>query len=298
MTSRTFSYLKKATHVVVILSYLFHGCAPAFATRGMMRDEDGYTLSVQSLPSQMNGSVWPGVQLTLTQKDGEEVKTLEHRTFTSMPLDEEEQENVTLLKDWKNRSLGFSYDLKGVGRIYVCWEGSLLLHNLQFRDVALNIQTTGAILANNLDGSRLNLEGRAIAFGGENNKISTLSMSFGEGLESEGQGLEGQRTTDLGSRIAHVMPGTILVTHDLSVQGGILQNSGRLSALKSFEGIDTHVINDDHITAEGLTLKGGTLKNQGTLKAPVTAEGITLMDNSGVIEGSWSVSINSFINTG
>jgi adhesin HecA-like repeat protein len=350
----------KIIHLLVLLSYVFHGCAPAFATRtsfemgeerqkkvssldvlhSVMRKraqnealwhenkqapvrqeprsydashlgfrtqvksfEEGYTLKVQSLSSQMNGSVWPGVQLTLTQKNGDEVRTLENRTFSSktfnastfdsMTFDEEEQQNVLPFKDWKNRSLGFSYDLKGVGRIYVCWEGSLLLHNLHFRDVALNIQTTGAILANNLDGSTLNLEGRAIAFGGENNKISTLSMSFGEGLESEREGLEG-----LGSRIAHVMPGTILVTHDLSVQGGILQNSGRLSALSSFKGIDTHVINDDHITAEALTLKGGTLKNQGTLKAPVTAEGLDLIDNSGVIEGPWSVSSNSFINTG
>ncbi|MBX9697373.1 MAG: hypothetical protein K2X53_04740, partial [Alphaproteobacteria bacterium] len=377
MISRIFAHLKKATHVVVLLSYLFHGIAPAIATRTsfemgevgqkrfttletlheVMRKaharearlrrnvvpsafsltsqnkqapvreeqrpydgshlgfrtqvksfEEGYTLSVQSLSSKMNGSVWPGVQFTLTQKDGAAVRTLENRifsskafnasTFDSMGFDEEEQQNVLPFKDWKNRSLGFSYDLKGVGRIYVCWEGSLLLHNLQFRDVALNIQTTGAILANNLEGSTLNLEGRAIAFGGDNNKISTLSMRFGDGLESESQRLEGQGSTDFGSRIAHVMPGTILVTRDFSVQGGILQNSGRLSALKSFEGIDTHVINDDHITAEALTLKGGTLKNQGTLKAPLTAEGIDLMDNSGVIEGSWSVSSTSFINTG
>lgn len=340
MTSCVFSYLKKATHVFVIASYLFHGVAPAFATRTFFNeveerqqkvssidvlrstilrerqreetirqeqkreeaydgrhqyftpratfDEDGYTLKIQSVCGQINGSVWPGVQMTLIQKDGDWVKTLEHRTFSSMPLDEEEQENFAPLKDRKNRSLGFSYDLKGVGRIYVCWEGSLLLHNLHFRGTALNIQTTGAILANNLDGSRLNLEGRAIAFGGDHNKISTLSMGFSEGLQPAG----------FGSRMAQIMPGTILVTHDLSVQGGILQNQGRLSAINSFECHDTHVINDDHINAEKFTLKGGTLQNQGTLKATLTAEGMDLVDNSGVMEGSWSAACNSFVNTG
>ncbi|MGN6670860.1 MAG: hypothetical protein ACTHJ4_04910, partial [Candidatus Nucleicultricaceae bacterium] len=282
MTSRVFSYLKKATHVVVLASYLFHGVAPAIATK-VRFDEDGYTLNVQSVTGKTNGSVWPGVEFTLTQKDGDTVRTLEHRTFSSMAFDEEEQENVSPLKDRKNRSLGFAYDLKGVGRIYVCWEGTLLLHNLHFRGTALNIQTTGAILANNLDGSRLNLEGRAISFAGGNNKISTLSMEFSESL---------------GSRVAHVMQGTILVTHDFSLEGGILQNQGRLNALRSFECHDAHIINDDHITAEKLILKGGTLQNQGILKATVTAEGMDLVDNSGVMEGPWSVACNTFINTG
>lgn len=339
MTSCVFSYLKKATHVVVLTSYLFHGVAPAFATRVKFDeveerqkkvssidalhsivlkerqreetirqeqkhegsydrrplgftpratfDEGGYTLKIQSVCGQMNGSVWPGVEFTLTQKDGDAVRTLEHRTFSSMPLDEEEQENVLPLKDRKNRSLGFAYDLKGVGRIYVCWEGTLLLHNLHFRGTALNIQTTGAILANNLDGSRLNLEGRAISFAGDHNKISRLSMGFSEGLQPEG----------FGSRIAHVMSGTILKTHDLSLEGGILQNQGHISSLKSFKCHDAHIINDDHITAEKLILKGGTLKNQGTLKATVAAADMDLVDNSGMMEGPWSVSSNTFINT-
>ncbi|KAB2831823.1 MAG: hypothetical protein F9K49_09130, partial [Caedimonadaceae bacterium] len=167
------------------------------------------------------------------------------------------------------------------------------MHNLHFRGTALNIQTTGAILANNLDGTRLNLEGRAIAFAGDNNKISSLSLGFSEGLRPKDLHPKG-----VGSRMAYVMPETILVTHDLFLEGGILQNQGRLNTLRSFECVDSHVINDDNINAKTLTLKGGTLKNQGTLKAPVTAEGIDLLDNSGVIEGSWSVSSNSFINTG
>ncbi|MGN6671449.1 MAG: hypothetical protein ACTHJ4_07940 [Candidatus Nucleicultricaceae bacterium] len=172
MTSRVFSYLKKATHVVVIASYLFHGVAPAIATKvkfdeveerqekvGSIEalhsiilrerqreetirqekkheeaydgrhqyftprvtfDEAGYTLKIKALPQKAHDNTGYQVELMLSKQDGDDVQTLDHRTFTSKTF-YREQEDGSPFSSLMHRSLGFAYSLKGIGIINVCW---------------------------------------------------------------------------------------------------------------------------------------------------------------------------------
>ena len=55
MISCIVSCLKKATPVVVLLSYVFHGCAPCFATRASFEAEEGQkkVTSIETLHSIM-----------------------------------------------------------------------------------------------------------------------------------------------------------------------------------------------------------------------------------------------------
>ncbi|MGN6671450.1 MAG: DUF637 domain-containing protein, partial [Candidatus Nucleicultricaceae bacterium] len=110
----------------------------------------------------------------------------------------------------------------------------------------------------------MNLQGNEICFEGKN-IISSLSLGFEEGLRPESHGSKSFRPDEPGPRTASIMPKATLVTDNLTLKNGILQNFGRLT----LQGMAKVRILDNQKTGTVFLKKGSLvtrqLQNQGTM---------------------------------
>ncbi|MBX9696794.1 MAG: hypothetical protein K2X53_01785, partial [Alphaproteobacteria bacterium] len=268
----------KLTHLFVLLSYLFQAVAPCFATHGTRLEDDCFSLGVKTATYQKGNYAYP--QITLTTRSGEESEATTITPFT--PL--HKMSGMRALLDEQKRSLGFTYRAKNLGHLLICWDGSLLLHNLKVAAPNLRIETDGSILLNGISSGNTQLQGRDIYFNGTN-RFDALSLSFND------QGA---------SRMAHVLPKSALITQELSLYSGLFLNDGQVSVGGKSLMHGSHLVNEGDFKTGTLQFdEKGTLKNKGSLKSTmITAPLLENLENYGPLLSDFDITCKRIINTG